>query len=77
MRKLKRSNMKAVESDFDAVRLQVSVVLNKIDILRDMAVDVEEFTLKMRDPWLSFSASRVFCPMDSLGIQQRNCELGL
>ncbi|CAK9073679.1 GTPase Era [Durusdinium trenchii] len=37
LRKLKRSNMK------------VSVVLNKVDLLRDMAVDVEDFTLKMRE----------------------------
>lgn len=37
LRKLKRANMK------------VSVVLNKVDILRDMDVNVEEFTLKMRE----------------------------
>lgn len=29
-------------------KLQVSVILNKIDLLRDMDVDVEEFTLSMR-----------------------------
>ena len=29
---------------------EVSVVLNKVDILRDMDVNVEEFTLKMREP---------------------------
>eukprot|EP00438_Fugacium_kawagutii_P024148 Skav213833 [mRNA] locus=scaffold315:55992:58735:+ [translate_table: standard] len=37
LRKLKRLNMK------------VSVVLNKMDILREMDVNVEEFTLKMRE----------------------------
>jgi len=37
LRRLRRLNMK------------VSVVLNKVDILRDMDVNVEEFTLKMRE----------------------------
>ena len=46
---------------------QVSVVLNKIDILRDMAVDVEEFTLKMRDSLLSFlSKAESFVPYSVL-----------
>ena len=35
--------------DFAIASPKVSVVLNKVDILRDMDVNVEEFTLKMRE----------------------------